>query len=118
MRIHSIPRQLVWLFLALLTWLPPSTGLGEEQMGGITFIGDRQGVCVSIESECLDKTIDCQLDTCDENQVVREQFRDRTPFTLLVPRGEHRLVIMKDGREVVSETITISPEQILEYKLP
>lgn len=87
-------------------------------LGGIMFTGDREGVCVLIEGDFMEESIYFKLDTCDENQVVKEQFRDRTPFTLLVPNGEHRLIIMKDGREVVTETITIHPEEILEYPLP
>ena len=118
MRSHFTPRHLVVLCLAVLLWLLPGTTLGEEQMGGITFLGEREGVCVLIEGECMDESIYFKLDTCDENQVVKEQFRERTPFTLLVPKGEHRLVIMKEGRKVVWDTITISPEKILEYKLP
>jgi hypothetical protein len=118
MRNHFIPRHLVALCLAAILWLLPGTGLGEELMGGITFLGERGGVCVLIEGECMEESIYFKLDTCDENQVVKEQFRERTPFTLLVPKGEHRLVIMKEGRKVISDTITISPEKILEYKLP
>jgi hypothetical protein len=118
MRSHFSPRHLVTFSLAFLLWLLPGTGLGEEQMGGITFIGEREGVCVLIEGECMDESIYFKLDTCDANQVVKEQFRDKTPFTLLVPKGEHRLVIMKEGRKVVSDTITIAPEKVLEYKLP
>jgi hypothetical protein len=118
MRTHFNPRHLVVFSLAVLLWLLPGTSLGEEQMGGITFLGEREGVCVLIEGECMDESIYFKLDTCDEYQVVKEQFRERTPFTLLVPKGEHRLVIMKEGRKVVSDTITISPEKILEYKLP
>lgn len=90
----------------------------EKLLGGITFAGDREGVCVLIEGDFLEESIYFKLDTCDENQVVKEQFRDKTPFTLLVPKGEHRLIIMKDGREVVTDTVTIHPEQILEYRLP
>jgi hypothetical protein len=118
MRKPGTPRHLVALCCAVLLWLLPGTGLGEELMGGITFLGEREGVCVLIEGECMDESIYFKLDTCDENQVVKQQFRDKTPFTLLVPKGEHRLVIMKEGRKVVSDKITISPEQILEYKLP
>lgn len=118
MRSQFSPRHLVMISLALLLWFLPGTALGEEQMGGITFLGEREGVCVLIEGECMDESIYFKLDTCDENQVVKEQFRDKTPFTLLVPKGEHRLVIMKEGRKVVSDKITISSEQILEYKLP
>ena len=118
MRSHVSPRHLVTFSLAFLLWFLPSSCLGEEQMGGITFVGEREGVCVLIEGECMDESIYFKLDTCDANQVVKERFRDKTPFTLLVPKGEHRLVIMKEGRKVVSDTITISPEKVLEYKLP
>lgn len=96
----------------------PDVGLGNEILGGITFLGEREGICVLIEGECIDESIYFKLDTCDENQEVKKQFKDRTPFTLLVPKGEHRLIIMKEGEKVVSDTIEISPEKILEYKLP
>ena len=96
----------------------PGICLSNEMLGGITFIGEREGVCVLIEGECIDESIYFKLDTCDDNQAVKEQFKDRTPFTLLVPKGTHRLVIMKEGAKVISDTITIDPEQILEYKLP
>lgn len=90
----------------------------EEILGGIRFIGEREGVCVLIEGEYIEESIYFKLDTCDDNQVVKEQFKDRTPFTLLVPKGEHRLVIMKEGEKVISDKIAIHPESILEYKLP
>lgn len=118
MRSYMVPRHLVSLCLAVVLWLLPGTGLANDQMGGITFIGERAGVCVLIEGECMDESIYFKLDTCDANQVVKEQFRERTPFSLLVPKGTHRLVIMKEGRKVVSDTITITPEKVLEYKLP
>jgi len=106
-----------FLFAAALSFLPLASS-GAEPMGGITFIGDRAGVCVLIECECMEDSIYFKLDTCDENQVVKEQFKDRTPFTLLVPQGEHRLIIMKEGEKVISDQIRITPEEILEYKLP
>lgn len=118
MRTLLLLRHLVALCLAVVLWLLPDTGFGNDQMGGITFIGEREGVCVLIEGECMDESIYFRLDTCDANQVVKEQFRDKTPFTLLVPKGEHRLVIMKEGRKVVSDKITITPELVLDYKLP
>jgi hypothetical protein len=111
-------RHLFEFCLALVLCLLPNLGHSSEQMGGITFIGEREGVCVLIEGECIDESIYFKLDTCDANQLVKEQFRDRTPFTLLVPKGTHRLVIMKEGRKVVTDMITISPEHVLEYKLP
>lgn len=112
------PRHLVAFSLALLLWLLPGPSLAEDPMGGITFIGEREGVCVLIEGECVAESIYFKLDTCDANQHVKEQFRDRTPFSLLVPKGTHRLVIMKEGRKVISDTITITPDKVLEYKLP
>ncbi len=96
----------------------PMTGFAEKTFGGITFIGDREGVCVLIEGECLEETIDFKLDTCDTNNNLKQKFKDRIPFTLLVPKGVHRLIIKKDGREVVKEKITIVPEKVLEFKLP
>lgn len=111
-------QRLITLFLLFLFTLMPATIMANEMLGGITFLGDREGVCVLIEGECIDESIYFKLDTCDENKVVKEKFKDRTPFTLLVPKGEHRLIIMKEGEKVISDTITISPEEVLEYKLP
>ena len=105
-------------FLAALLVALPALGAEDELMGGITFVGDREGVCVLIEGECMEESIYFKLDTCDENHEVKEQFKDKTPFTLLVPKGEQRLVIMKEGEKVVSDKITIKPGEILEYKLP
>jgi len=104
--------------LSALLFALPAASFSNELLGGITFVGDREGVCVLIEGECMEESIYFKLDTCDENQVVKEKFKDKTPFTLLVPKGEHRLVIMKEGEKVISDTITISPEEVLEYKLP
>jgi len=106
------------LFLAALLASLPVTGNGEELMGGINFIGDREGVCVLIEGECMEESIYFRLDTCDKNLEVKEQFKNRTPFTLLVPKGEQRLVIMKEGQKVVKDKINIKPGEILDYKLP
>ena len=104
--------------IAAIFFILPAICFSNEMLGGITFVGEREGVCVLIEGECLDESIYFKLDTCDNNQVVKEQFKDRTPFTLLVPKGEHRLIIMKEGEKVISDTITVAPETILEYKLP
>jgi|MTBAKSStandDraft_1061840.scaffolds.fasta_scaffold25637_2 hypothetical protein len=104
--------------LAILVLSHPDARADEDLLGGITFSGDREGVCVLIEGDFIDESIYFKLDTCDENQTIKEQFKDKTPFTLLVPKGEHRLVIIKEGREVVTDTITINPEEILEYPLP
>ena len=111
-------RLLIAAGLTAILFIIPTTCLSNEMLGGITFIGDREGVCVLIEGECMDESIYFKLDTCDSNKVVKEQFKDRTPFTLLVPKGEHRLIIMKEGAKVISDTITVTPEEILEYKLP
>jgi hypothetical protein len=104
--------------ISAILFILPITCFSNEMLGGITFVGEREGVCVLIEGECLDESIYFKLDTCDNNKVVKEQFKDRTPFTLLVPKGEHRLIIMKEGEKVISDTITVAPETILEYKLP
>ena len=106
-------------FFLFFVWsFAPSTVFTEELTGGITFTGDRAGVCVLIEGEFIKESIYFKLDTCDDNQEIKEQFKDRTPFTILVPEGEHRLVIMKEGQKVVTDTITIKSGEILEYKLP
>ncbi len=116
---HTNRIQGLLLFTLLCTvLLLPAKGMAGEMLGGITFLGEREGVCVLIEGECIDESIYFKLDTCDENQIVKEKFKDKTPFTLLVPKGEHRLIIMKEGEKVISDTITISPEEVLEYKLP
>lgn len=108
----------VFLF-ALILFMPAlSRAAADELMGGITFVGEREGVCVLIEGECMEESIYFKLDTCDENQEIKTQFKDKTPFTLLVPKGQQRLVIMKEGEKVISDTITISPERVLEYQLP
>ena len=110
--------HLVAVYFTAILFILPGICIGNEMLGGITFLGEREGVCVLIEGECLDESIYFKLDTCDDNQIVKEQFKDRTPFTLLVPEGEHRLIIMKEGEKVISDTITVSTEEILEYKLP
>lgn len=105
-------------FLCCLFLFCSSTVFSQELTGGISFTGDREGVCVLIEGEYIAESIYFKLDTCDDNQEVKEQFKDRAPFTLLVPEGEHRLVIMKEGEKVVTDTIKIKSGEILDYKLP
>lgn len=105
-------------FLFLIPAAMPSVVSAGELTGGITFSGEREGVCVLIEGEYIEESIYFKLDTCDENQEIKEQFRDRTPFTILVPEGTHRLVIMKEGEKVITDTITIKPEEVFEYRLP
>lgn len=104
--------------ITLLVEIIPGTVLSNQVLGGITFLGEREDVCVLIEGEYIEESIFFKLDTCDVNQIVKEQFKDRTPFTLLVPKGKHRMVIMKEGEKVISDTINITPEKILEYNLP
>jgi hypothetical protein len=115
---HPNRPYIIAFFAVVLLIALPAPGFSNEMLGGVTFLGEREGVCVLIEGECIEESIYFKLDTCDENRDVKEQFKDRTPFTLLVPKGEHRLVIMKEGEKVVSDTITITPEEVLEYRLP
>ena len=110
--------SLVLSFLLFFLSVLPAIASDELSTGGITFTGEREGVCVLIEGEYIEESIYFKLDTCDQNHDVKKQFKDRTPFTLLVPEGEHRLLIMKEGEKVISEKIKISPAEILEYKLP
>ena len=111
------PLMIVVIFVSFLLALP-MTGLADKTFGGITFVGEREDVCVLIEGECVQESIYFKLDTCDTDKNIKQEFKDRTPFTLLVPKGVHRLVIMKEGRKVVTEEITIVPEEVLEFKLP
>lgn len=109
-------------FLALLMLLVPlvmlsETGWANELFGGITFVGDRKDVCVTIEGECI-SSIDFQLDTCDSDLNIKEKYKDKMPFTLLVPKGTHQLLIKKNGKIVVNEPINIEAEKVLEYQLP
>lgn len=103
----------LFLFLA-----PVLSMAAENNFGGITFIGEREGVCVEIEGACAEETISFELATCDENQVEKEKFKDRMPFTLLVPVGKHKMVITKDGKKLLVDDIEISEEKVLEYSLP
>ena len=118
MQNHCLRLYIAAAFITAILFILPAICFSNEMLGGITFIGEREGVCVLIEGECLDESIYFKLDTCDNNQVVKEQFKDRTPFTLLVPKGEHRLIIMKEGEKVISDTIIVVPDTVLEYKLP
>lgn len=111
------PFMIVFIFVSFVLALPV-TGFAEKTFGGITFVGEREDVCVLIEGECVQESIYFKLDTCDKDNNIKEKFKDKTPFTLLVPKGVHRLVIMKEGRKVITEEITIVPEEVLEFKLP
>ena len=95
----------------------PSTGWSHELFGGITFLGDRKGVCISIKGECI-SSIDFQLDTCDSNLNSKEKYKNKMPFTVLVPKGTQQLLVTKDGKIVVDEPVTIEAEKVLEYQLP
>lgn len=103
---------------AILVFLTPLSCIADRGFGGITFIGDRQGICVEIDGDCVSETISFELTTCDANQVEKERYRDKMPFTLLVPVGTHNLTIKKDGRNILSDKITITAEKVLEYNLP
>ncbi len=108
-----------WIVIvAALLFLVPLSCLAEGNFGGITFIGDRQGVCVKIDGECVSETISFELSTCDANQVEKERYRGKMPFTLLVPVGTHNMTITKDGKDVLTDTIQITAEKVLEYTLP
>ena len=109
--------MIVVLFVSFVLALPVS-GFAEKSFGGITFVGDREDVCVLIEGESVQESIYFKLDTCDKDKHIKQEYKDRTPFTLLVPKGVHRLVIMKEGQKVVTKEITITPEEVLEVKLP
>lgn len=106
----------LWLLVVPLLMFP-GMGWTEELFGGITFVGDRKDVCVTIEGECM-SSIDFQLDTCDSNQNTKEKYKNKMPFTLLVPKGAHQLLIKKNGKIVVNEPINIEGEKVLEYQLP
>ncbi len=113
------PLSIILSFLLFFLSALPLIASGDElSTGGIRFTGEREGVCVLIEGEYIEESIYFKLDTCDQNKEVKEQFKDRTPFTLLVPEGEHRMVIMKEGEKVISDQIKIKPEEVLDYKLP
>lgn len=105
-----------WMFVVTL-FICSEAVLANDMFGGITFIGERKDICVSIEGECI-SSIDFQLDTCDKNLNTKEKYKKKMPFTLLVPKGAHQLLIKKDGKIVVNEPIKIEAEKVLEYQLP
>ncbi len=105
---------LVTAFLFLL----PTTSLAEKNFGGLTFLGDRQGICIEIAGECASEDISFELATCNANNSEKEKFKKRLPFTILVPKGNHELVIKRNGKDLIRDTITITPEKVLEYQLP
>ncbi len=106
------------LFVAALLFLLPTTSLAEKVFGGLTFLGDRQDICIEIAGECSTEDISFELATCDTNDSEKEKFKDRMPFTILVPIGTHEIVIKKNGKELIDDVITITPEKVREYKLP
>ncbi len=117
MRIKRLKLLGTFIVFIVLFLLNAQAGLAEELLGGVAFTGEREGVCVLIEGDFAE-SIYFKLDTCDENLVVKQEFKDRTPFTLVVPKGEHRLVIMKEGHKVISEKIEVEPGKTLYFKLP
>ncbi len=114
---QKIYTMLVSMFVAALVVLPSAAWSSGEMFGGITFVGDRKGVCISIKGECL-SAIDFQLETCDTNLNSKERYKGKMPFTLLVPVGVQQLEIKRNGKVVVNEPITIQAEVVLEYQLP
>jgi hypothetical protein len=117
-RYYTTILSVLTLFLLTLTLPPLLTAADETLFGGITFLGDRQGICVRIEGQCAAEAIDFELATCDENLVEKEKFKERMPFTLLVPVGTHKLVVKKDGKEIKTDQVVITASEVLEYKLP
>jgi hypothetical protein len=111
-------RTLNLLLATALLFMFSTVAFAEETFGGLTFIGDRQGVCVEISGECVREDINFELNTCDSNDLIKAKFKDRMPFTLLVPKGTHELVIRKDGEKVIRDKIVIEPEKVSEYRLP
>ena len=106
------------LLLAIALFLFPTTAVAEKIFGGLTFLGDRQDICIQIAGECATEDIDFDLSTCDANNLEKEKFKKRMPFTLLVPKGTHTLLIKKNGVPLVTDEIVIKPEKVLEYQLP
>ncbi len=109
--------QNLLLIVALLVLLP-SVSFAEKSFGGLTFIGNAEGICVEISGECATEDIVFALKTCDPNNVVKEKFKNRMPFTLLVPSGTHYMLLHKNGKALIEDEITILSEKVLEYKLP
>lgn len=116
---NSVIHGIRYLLLPVIVFLMfPTASFAETVFGGLTFIGERQGVCIEIEGECAAEDILFELNTCDANNEVKEKFKERMPFTILVPKGSHELVIKKNGKKIIQDEITINPEKVLEYKLP
>lgn len=111
-----LPQSLL-LVLVFLFFLP-ATSFTEVSLGGLTFLGDRQDICIEIAGECVKEDIEFELATCDSNNSEKEKFKKRMPFTILVPKGTHKLVIKKNGEHFITDKITIKPETVLEYQLP
>ncbi len=108
---------LIALCIVLLS-LFPFTSFAESKFGGLTFTGERKGVCIEIDGKCAEESISFELDTCDANQVVKERYKDKMPFTLLVPAGTHKMIIKKNGKNVLTDDIHIKAEEVLDYTLP
>ncbi|MBU0943316.1 MAG: hypothetical protein KJ804_21475 [Proteobacteria bacterium] len=106
----------LWTAVVVLS-IVPEVGWTNDLFGGITFVGDRKDICVTIEGECI-SSIDFQLETCDSSMNSKEEYKNKMPFTLLVPKGAHQLLIKKKGKIVVNEPINIEAEKVLEYQLP
>jgi hypothetical protein len=118
MRNICIWRKHHLLLAAVLLFLFPTLSSAANTFGGLTFIGDQQGICIEISGECVAEDIVFELKTCDATNSVKGKFKDRMPFTLLVPVGTHYMLINKDGKKLIEDEITIVLEKVLEYKLP
>ncbi len=92
--------------------------MAGKTFGGLTFIGDAEGICIEISGECVTEDITFELKTCEPNHLVKEKFKNRMPFTLLVPAGTHYMLIEKNGKKLLEDEISIVFEKVLEYKLP
>lgn len=114
----SLPAFVAAALFFLLCAAFPGVSMAGEIFGGVSFVGDREGVCVLIEGECVEDAIYFKLDTCDADHNVKEIFKEKTPFTLRVPKGAHRLLIMKEGQKVVAQDIKVTAGEVLEIKLP
>ncbi|MEN8189440.1 MAG: hypothetical protein ABFS19_06295 [Thermodesulfobacteriota bacterium] len=115
---NTYSRAALLLFLVSLLFFSPSLVAAAKSFGGLTFLGDRQGICIQIAGECAAEDIQFELATCDANQVPKKKFQERMPFTLLVPVGTHELVIKKGDKVIRTDSITVESEKVLEYRLP
>ncbi len=118
MRNENFYRSLSLFLLTASLFLLPAASFAEKIFGGLTFLGDREDICIEIAGECATEDIDFELATCDSNNSEKEKFKQRMPFTILVPKGSHKMVIKKNGKELIQDEINITPEKILEYQLP